>query len=455
LTGASTASRSSVAAALVALAVLATTASAASSPSWPRFGYDTARRNAAPAGGITAANVKRLVRRQIRLPGTVDSSPIAVGGVVVVTTSYGRTIALDPVSGRIRWQFTPPGYSSRAGSAQITNSSPAADPDGKSVYAAAPDGIVRKLSLATGRVLWSVAITRDPTHEKLGTALNVNGRFVVATTGGFIGDAPPYQGHVATIDRSTGRLVHVWNSLCSDRSGLIQPSSCPESGSAIWARAGAVVDPVTHNLVVATGDGKWDGKTYWGDSVLVLSPDAGKLLASYTPPDYEVLEERDIDLGSTAPALLPGGLALQGGKDAQLRLFDLRQLGLGRTGNELQQLSSGNELFGAPAVWRNLVFVATASGTTAYRLRARRLERVWGNGTGGTSPVVAGDLLYVYNPVGGLNVYVATTGRLLTTLPAGGGHWNSPIVVGGRVILSEGSANDHQTSGVLDIYRLP
>ena len=453
--GASSASRSSLrAAALVALAVVTTTASAASSPGWPRFGYDTARRNAAPAGGITAADVKQLVRRQIQLPGTVDSSPIAVGGLVVATTSYGRTLALDPASGRIRWRFTPPGYSSWAGSAQITNSSPVADPDGKSVYAAAPDGIVRKLALASGRVLWSVSVTRDPTHEKLGTALNVNDRLVVVTTGGYIGDAPPYQGHVATIDRSTGRLVHVWNSLCSDRHELIQPSSCPESGSAIWARSGAAVDPVTHNLVVASGDGKWDGKTYWGDSVLVLSPDAGRLLASYTPPDQQVLDVRDIDLGSTAPALLPGSLALQGGKDALLRLLDLRHLGLGRTGNELQTLSAGNELFSAPAVWGNLVFVATASGTTAYRLRERRLERAWSNHNAGTSPVVAGGLLYVYNPVGGLNVYAATSGRLLTTLPAGGGHWNSPIVVGGRVILPEGSANDHGTTGVLDVYAL-
>jgi outer membrane protein assembly factor BamB len=426
--GGSTASRSSVrAAALVALFAFTTTASAASSPGWPGFGYDAARRNAAPAAGITAANVKRLVRRQIQLPGTVDSSPITVGGLVVMTTSYGRTIALDPGTGRVRWRFTPPGYSSWAGSAQITNSSPVADPDWKSVYAAAPDGIVRKLSLSSGRVLWSTSVTRDPTHEKLGTALNVNGRLVVVTTGGYIGDAPPYQGHVATVDRSNGKLVRVWNSLCSDRHELIQPSSCPESGSAIWARSGAVVDPATHDLVVATGDGKWDGKTYWGDSVLVLSPDAGKLIASYTPPDQQVLDDRDIDLGSTAPALLPGGLALQGGKDAQLRLLDLLHLGLGRTGNEVQKVSAGNELFSAPAVWGNLVFVATASGTTAYRLRGRQLERAWSNHTAGTSPVVAGGLLYVYNPVGGLNVYEATSGRLLTTLPAGGGHWNSPI----------------------------
>src|SRR5438105_8554302 len=34
-------------------------------------------------------------------------------------------------------------------------------------------------------------------------------------------------------------LLHVWNSLCSDRPGLLNPASCPASGSAIWGRAGA------------------------------------------------------------------------------------------------------------------------------------------------------------------------------------------------------------------------
>jgi len=42
----------------------------------------------------------------------------------------------------------------------------------------------------------------------------------------------------------------------------------------------------------------------------------------------------------------------------------------------------------------------------------------------------------------------------VTTLAAGSGHWNSPIVTDGRIALPEGSSNDHSLSGVLDIYRL-
>jgi len=86
-------------------------------------------------------------------------------------------------------------------------------------------------------------------------------------------------------------------------------------------------------------------------------------------------------------------------------------------------------------------------------LRGGRLRGLWSNGTGGTSPVVAGGLLYVAG-AGGVSVYVPSSGRRVATLPVGAIHWQSPIVADGRVAVGEGNANDHRTSGVLNIYRL-
>ena len=78
---------------------------------------------------------------------------------------------------------------------------------------------------------------------------------------------------------------------------------------------------------------------------------------------------------------------------------------------------------------------------------------LWSNSTHGTSPILAGGLLWVYDmDSGGLNVYKPLSGKLVTTLSSGSGHWNSPIVVDGYVILPEGDANSHSTSGVLDIW---
>jgi hypothetical protein len=447
---------------------------------WTRFGYDAARHNSAPStGGITAANLDRLSRRQVTLDGTVDSSPIYVAGIrvrgarhdlFVVTTTYGKTLAIDAGSGKILWRYVPPGIDGWAGSSQITTATPVADPNRAYVYSASPDGTVHKLTITTGREVrsggWPVTITRDPTHEKLASAFNLSRGLVIVTTGGYIGDAPPYQGHVVSIRATTGKIVAVLNSLCSDRHAIIVPSSCSASDSAIWARSGAVVDPDTGNLLVATGNGPWNGSTNWGDSVLELSPDASRLLQNWTPADQKQLEDGDVDLGSTAPALLGNGLAVQSGKDGKLRVLDTRKLN-GRTGDagtitggELQTLPApgGAGVFTAPAVWqsggRTWTFVATSNGTAAYRLAGRRLMRVWENGHAGTSPVVAGGLLFVYDPTGGLRVYRPATGDVLATLAAGDGHWNSPIVADGRIALPEGNANDHDQNGVLDIWSL-
>jgi outer membrane protein assembly factor BamB len=176
---------------------------------WGRYGYDAARHSSSPDQRITARNVSRLVRTRVQLGGTVDSAAIYVRGMFVVTTTYGRTEALNADTGKVRWRFTPRGYAGIAGSAQITNATPVASTDRTAVYAAAPDGRIRKLRLSDGKVLWATAITRDPTHEKITSSLNVFRGLVIAATGGYIGDAPPYQGHVVTMSERSGRIAHV------------------------------------------------------------------------------------------------------------------------------------------------------------------------------------------------------------------------------------------------------
>jgi hypothetical protein len=84
-----------------------------------------------------------------------------------------------------------------------------------------------------------------------------------------------------------------------------------------------------------------------------------------------------------------------------------------------------------------------------------KLQEKWKNRTSGTSPFEADGLLFVYAREGGLKVYEVVSGKLVATLPCGPGHWNSPIVLQGQIILPEGNANDHATSGVLDIWSLP
>jgi hypothetical protein len=119
---------------------------------------------------------------------------------------------------------------------------------------------------------------------------------------------------------------------------------------------------------------------------------------------------------------------------------------------------SGDRLFTAPALLRaggaTWLFAADNGATSAWTLTGGTLAPRWRTDNAGTSPVAADGMLFVYDPHGGLRVYEATSGRPIATLPCGVGHWNSPIVADGRIALPEGNANSHQTSGVLDIWRL-
>lgn len=452
---------------------------AAALKNWPEFGLNPQRGDATDAStGITAANVAHLHRTTVNLPGTVDSSPIylhgvsvagAVRDVAVVTTTYGKTLAIDADGGHILWTFTPPGYSHWAGSAQITVTTPLVDPDRRWVYAASPNGLIYKLSLASGSPAggaWPVRVTREPLHEKLGAALNIDGPYLLAATSGYDGDAPPYQGHVVTIARASGRLVAIFNTLCANRRFLQTPSTCSSSDSAVLSRGGPVVEPGGRRLLVDTGNGPWNGTTDFGDSVLELTVPALKLRQAYTPVDQEHLNTGDLDLGSSAPALLGENRVVAAGKDGIMRVLALSRLDghapdgrYTKLGGEVQQLPTpeGAELFTAPAVWRHdghtTVFVADFSATAAYALRGGRLHQLWLSHDAGTSPIVAGGLLYVYEPNGGgIEVYNPSSPHPIAKLPGASGHWNSPIVVDGHVLEPEGDANSHELRGTLDIF---
>ena len=132
------------------LAALVLAAAAPPNVDWTRFGYTASRTSSGPAAtGITAAGVGKLRRQAVRLDGTVDASPIYLHAVQIggaahdaffVTTTYGKTEAIDASSGAVLWRFTPAGYSGWAGSYRITNATPVADPSRTAIYVAGPDG---------------------------------------------------------------------------------------------------------------------------------------------------------------------------------------------------------------------------------------------------------------------------------------------------------------------------
>lgn len=445
---------------------------------WRMFGYDPARSGvSAAATSLTTANVGKITKLwQVRLPGVADSSPILLhalpftGGsrdVLYVTTRDGRLLALDANDGALLWSQRPSGP-------KITHSSPVADPARQYVYAYGLDGSLHRYNPITGKEAtgggWPAPITLMKQSEKQGSALNLaNGR-VYATTGGYIGDAPPYQGHVVTIDINSGEET-IFNSLCSNLTRLLRDGDCAEQMSGIWSRGGVVVDPVNGDIYVVTGNGDFNanhGGNDYGDSIIRLSGDASTILDSYTPHNFQQLDDTDADLGSSSPALLPTITAsatplllVQGGKDGQFRLINRANMsgqgGPGHVGGELQTLDLGCGLFTQPTVWTDpatskiWVFVTSVCGMRAYQARTNgsgvtRLAQVWANGDALTTPVIAGGVLFAAGS-GALRAYDPTSGRALWSSAQAsangtisGIHWESPIVVGGSVYITDENA---------------
>ena len=445
---------------------------------WRVFGYDPARSGVNPAEKALAPSTVDTMKKlwQVRLPAVADSSPILLhalpfaGGtrdVLYITTRDGHLLALDASDGALLWRQQPQGP-------KITNSSPVADASRQYVYSYGLDGALHRYNPITGQEAtgngWPAPITLMTQTEKEGSALNLaNGRIYV-TTGGYIGDAPPYQGHVVTIDEATGQGT-IFNSLCSNLPRLLREGDCAGQMSGIWSRGGAVIDPTNSDIYVDTGNGPYDanqGGFDYGDSILRLSADGSRLLDSYTPSNYQQLAAGDVDLGSSAPALLPRIsqsatplLLAQGGKDGQFRLINRENMsgqgGPGHLGGELQSVDLGCGLYTQPAVWTDpatghiWVFVTTGCGMRAFQVTTdasgvTRLAQAWSNGDQVTSPVVAGGVLFAAGS-GALRAIDPTTGHeLWNSAQAGVGgsigpiHWESPIAIGGAVYITDENA---------------
>lgn len=444
---------------------------------------------------ISAANVGGLHRLfSVTLPAVADGAPIALSGVktaagtqdlLFVTTREGHIVALDAHSGAQVWarQYGPGDCHINNGpTVCYTTSSPALDPNHLFVYSYGLDGFVHKYAVGDGAELrengWPALVTRKGYDEKGSSALAVataasGASYLYVAHAGYPGDHGNYQGHLTTINLADG-TQHVFNAACSDQGDVHffppgQGQNCNAVETAIWARQGIVYDPDTDRIYLATGNGDYDGTHYWGDSVFALNPDgtgaSGGPLDSYTPENFQQLDSRDADLGSTNPTILPAianskvpHLALQGGKDAKLRLLDLDNLsgkgGPGHVGGEVGpvlDVPQGGQVLTAPSVWINpadrttWVIVTNNWGASGLQLMIGAdgvpfLQPVWQNTLAGTSPVVANGVVF-YAGGGAIRALDPATGAERWHDAIGSIHWESPTVVNGALYISDGNAN--------------
>ena len=131
---------------------------------------------------------------------------------------------------------------------------------------------------------------------------------------GFGGDNPSgIAGWLFVYDATTLQLRTVWS---------------PEPGgksAGIWMSGNGAVADGTGAIYLQTANGDYDPKrNQYGDSLLKLKFEGNELKVedAFAPCNQSYLNHEDLDVGSTAPLLLPGNLLLSGGKYGNLYLMD-------------------------------------------------------------------------------------------------------------------------------------
>jgi len=434
---------------------------------------------------ISQATAKNLKAKwTVTLPETADTSPVflpdvntaqGVKDLVFILLTWGTQglYALDAATGKIVWQVN------QSLCCGVVMSTPAIDPSLKYIYAYRNDGKIHKYDVTNGNEVTGVGfpatITIIPSVEKGSSSINIFNGYLYQTISGYIGDGGHYVGHVVAVNLATGAST-VFNVLCSDKTVLLTDNSgasnyCADREAGVWARGGAIQDPVDGSLYIVSGNGLFNadqtnGKDF-GDSVLRLKAGLpnGALIDTYTPSNASKLQQEDLDLGSAGSCILPVQskskipyMILQAGKDQTLRLLNRRDFsGQGKPGvvaGELQiyKLNQGGNVYSQPLAWvdpatnMTWIFIANDYGLSAYNLTTD------GNGVSsinqvylfknitGSSPFMANDVLFVQGS-GAIRALVPQTGAVLWSGTGGSLHWQSPIVVNGQIFFTDNSRN--------------
>jgi outer membrane protein assembly factor BamB len=220
---------------------------------------------------------------------------------------------------------------------------------------------LRKLDIASGKDLTAAATIEaavtSPNKDAVGGMLHFdakagNQRPALAIADGNViiawashEDIRPYHGWVMAYDAATLKQTGVF---CVDPIGNM---------GGIWQSGrGPVVDP-SGAFYFETGNGDWDGERDFGTSLIKLRVRDKKLVLEdyFTPHDYKALNDRDADLGSTGPILIPGThILICGSKKGILYLLNTEKLGKMTPTDagvmQALQVNGGRALAG-PAYW--------------------------------------------------------------------------------------------------------
>ena len=415
-------------------------ATSSAAADWPTYDR-TAERSGVSVSSPTLVAVRQSWAASV--DGAVYAQPLVVGSEVIVATENDSVYALSASSGAALWTRhlaspvtagLPCGNINPSG---ITGT-PVADPATGRLwvvtFTAQPtyQHTLWELDLATGQTDWQRPIDvsgSDPRAQQERGALTLLGSRVYVPFGGLYGDCSDYKGRVVGAPVSG--------------SGPVVSFTTPNQRQAgIWAPAGESVRD--GSLYVATGNGMPYDQVDDSDSVLRLSPGLA-VQDRFTPANFAALSAGDLDLGSTAPALLPDGLIFQIGKQGIGYVLDGSRLG--GTGGELASSDLCEGGFGGDAVDGSTVVFSCYTSLRAIEVTPTAgIHILWSvTSYAAGPPIVAGGVVWDISRAGllsgfrlsdGKSVFSTTTAPVVTDFPSLSASGSSLIVPEGDKIVS-------------------
>jgi polyvinyl alcohol dehydrogenase (cytochrome) len=412
----------------VALLLIAPAAGAAD---WPSYGGDLANSRNGGSGGPSPAEVASLKQawRYDVQDGDFTGTPAVAEGRVVAGTSGGSIVALDSVTGAVRW--TRDINQSVNGSAAIA---------GDLVYVP----IARKnsphllaLRLSDGATVWDTTLTSQDGSDVFGSPVVWNGAVYIGTSADS-GDNATMRGAVVALDAQTGALK--WQTF------MVPPGS---DGGAVWSTP--AIDTETGRLFVGTGNAYHPPATDMTDAIVALDARSGAVVAHFqaTPDDVFSTGDNpagpDADFGAS-PNLFTGPdgrkLVGEGQKSGIYWAFDRTTLQpVWRT--TVGPATPAGGVIGSTAVDQSHVYGPNTPGGELWALdHAGTLS--WLSGAAGPanfSPVeVANGVVYISDLSGFVTAHDAGTGAVLNKLPVGSPSFGGVAIVGKALFTEVGTS---------------
>ena len=341
---------------------------ASCSADWLTYAHDPQRTGYNPSEKqLSPANVAGL---SLLWETSLENAPVALSALTAplvaddVQTSAGQKtlvflagssntfFAVDAENGKVVWSRT---LTSLAVPKEepfylcpnTPNATPVIDKAHQIIYTIGVDGRVYGLDLATGKVRFG-PFAFIPAFAKA-WSLNLHNGLLYTTTSQSCGG-----------DRSGIYSMRVTDPMHTESRELLVRSGF---GGGMWLRGGTVIGQ-KGTIYVSTGDGVFDPAAgEYSNSYLAIAPDLSRVENYFTPPNWQQVSKRDLDLpsgGLLAFTYRGEEILAGGGKESIIYLLDAANPGgethqnalysspvLANEGGALEEKG----LWGSPAFW--------------------------------------------------------------------------------------------------------